>query len=61
MPPTIQRTLKSKEVAHLLDICPDDVIYLARKEKLKGIKKGKYWEFKFRDVQDYRKQRAKEG
>ena len=58
--PSPKRMLKSKDVAHLLDVCPDDVLYLARTDKLKGIKKGKFWEFRFQDVQSYRKKMAKE-
>jgi hypothetical protein len=58
--PAIKRNLKSKDVAHILDMSPDDVIVLARTEKLKGIKKGKYWFFRFQDVESYRKKLAKE-
>ncbi len=52
---TINRTLKSKDVAYLLDCSPDDVILLAKTELLKGKKKGKYWVFRFQDVERYRK------
>jgi hypothetical protein len=51
--------LRSKDVAHLLDCSPDDVIDLARKEKLKGVKQGRYWGFRFQDVESYRKKMAK--
>jgi len=47
--------LKSKHVAHLLDCSPDDVIELARSGKLKGAKEGRYWFFRFRDVEAYQK------
>ena len=47
--------LKSKDVAHILDLPPDDVIYLARKGKLRGVKEGKYWKFRLRDVKYYQK------
>ena len=53
-------TLKSKDVAHILDCSPDDVLYLARTEKLRAVKKGKYWMFTFRDVQTYRKKMMRE-
>ena len=32
--------LKSKDVAHVLDLSPDDVIWLARKGKLRAVKRG---------------------
>jgi excisionase family DNA binding protein len=47
--------LKSKEVAHILDCCPDDVIDLARKEKLRAIKQGRFWRFRQADVMTYKK------
>jgi hypothetical protein len=56
--PTTKRNLKSKDVAHILDLSPDDVILLARTEKLKGIKDGKYWMFSFQDVASYRKRKG---
>ncbi len=52
--------LKSKDVAHILDLPPDDVIYLARKGKLRGVKEGKYWKFRLRDVKYYQKRAQKD-
>jgi len=52
--------LKSKDVAHILDLPPDDVIYLARKGKLRGVKEGKYWKFRLRDVKYYQKKAQKD-
>ena len=52
--------LKSKDVAHILDLPPDDVIYLARKGKLRGVKEGKYWKFRLRDVKYFQKKRTRE-
>ena len=49
------RILRSNHVAHLLDLPPDDVICLARKGKLRGVKEGKYWLFRLRDVNVYKK------
>jgi hypothetical protein len=61
MPAVKKETLlKSKDVAHILDLPPDDVIYLARKGKLRGVKEGKYWKFRLRDVKYFQKKRAKE-
>jgi hypothetical protein len=55
--PAVKREtlLRSKDVAHILDLPPDDVIYLARKGKLRGVKEGKYWKFRLRDVKYYQK------
>lgn len=56
MPAAKKETLlRSKDVAHILDLPPDDVIYLARKGKLRGVKEGKYWKFRLRDVKYYQK------
>jgi hypothetical protein len=52
--------LRSKDVAHILDLPPDDVIYLARKGKLRGVKEGKYWKFRLRDVKYYQKRVQKD-
>ena len=52
--------LRSKDVAHILDLPPDDVIYLARKGKLRGVKEGKYWKFRLRDVKYYQKRLKQE-
>jgi hypothetical protein len=52
--------LRSKDVAHILDLPPDDVIYLARKGKLRGVKEGKYWKFRLRDVKYYQKKLLKD-
>jgi len=58
--PKAKRILKSKDVAHLLDLSPDNVNGLARNAKLKGSKEGKYWVFRFEDVQKYQKKLARE-
>ena len=52
---TTETLLKSREVAHILDCSPDDVIDLARKEKLKAIKQGRVWRFRQADVMAYKK------
>ena len=41
-----QTLLRSKDAAHILDCCPDDVLDLRRKGKLKGKKRGLYWGFR---------------
>jgi len=52
--------LRSKDVAHILDLPPDDVIYLARKGKLRAVKEGKYWKFRLRDVRVYQSRAQKQ-
>jgi hypothetical protein len=47
--------LKSKDVAHILDCSPDDVIDLARKGKLQAIKQGRFWRFRESDIVSYKK------
>jgi len=47
--------LKSRDVAHILDCSPDDVIDLARKGKLRAVKQGRFWRFRESDVASYQK------
>ena len=47
--------LRSKDVAHILDCSPDDVIELARRGKLRASKQGRFWRFKHNDVLTYKK------
>ncbi len=53
-------SLRSKDVAHILDCSPDDVIDKARKGKLKGFKEGRYWRFLYKDVKQYHNQMLKD-
>jgi len=46
--------LRSLDVAHVLDCCPDDVNELAQKGELKGTEPGRYWWFRPEDVLDQR-------
>jgi len=46
--------LRFKDVAHILDCSPDDVAELARRNKLKGPKQGKFWRFRQEDVVAYK-------
>ncbi len=46
--------LRSKDVAHILDLSPDDVLELAGKGKLKGEKQGRFWRFRLADVMAYK-------
>ncbi len=43
-------TLKSRDLAVLLDTTPDDVNLKARKGVIKGFKRGKQWRFRDKDV-----------
>ena len=51
--------LRSRDVAHVLDMAPDDVNYLVRKGKLRATKAGKFWRFRLRDVMAYKLQQEK--
>ena len=53
--PAAKPLLRSKDVAHILDMSPDDVVYLARKGKLRASKSGKFWRYRLADVTAYRK------
>ena len=53
--PELKKLLRSKDVAHLLDCSPDDVIFLARTSKLRAVKKGRYWAFRFKDIEEFKK------
>jgi excisionase family DNA binding protein len=52
--------LRSKDVAHILDCSPDDVIELARSGKLKGTKSGRFWRFREPDVMAYKKENSEQ-
>jgi excisionase family DNA binding protein len=52
--------LGSKEVAHILDMGPDEVIELARKGELKATKPGRFWKFRSRDAMAYKRKLEKE-
>jgi len=55
MPTKKESLLRSKDVAHILDCSPDDVIELARRGKLRASKQGRFWRFKHNDVLVYKK------
>ena len=52
--------LNSNDVAHILDDTPDDILVLARKGLLRGVKNGKRWKFKRRDIISYMQKIKKE-
>ncbi|MEW6441838.1 MAG: helix-turn-helix domain-containing protein [bacterium] len=52
----IEKRLRSKDVAHILDCCPDDVHELARRGRLRAFKVGRFWLYRHEDVVAYKKQ-----
>jgi excisionase family DNA binding protein len=51
--------MRSRDVAHILDVSPDDVIEVARQGKLKARKKGRFWRFRKSDVMAFQKRYRK--
>lgn len=45
------KILKTRDVAQVLDLCPDNVSDMARKGILQGYKKGNQWRFRRKDVE----------
>jgi excisionase family DNA binding protein len=52
--------LTSREAAITLDVSPDSVNALARMNKLPGIKVGRQWRFKKRDITLLKRQMGKQ-
>jgi len=52
--------LRSVDVAHLLDCSPDAVYPLAKSGELPAIKHGRYYRFRYEDVEAYKEEREKE-
>jgi excisionase family DNA binding protein len=42
-PPKADNALRTKDVAHVLDCSPDDVIELCKKGKLQAFRVGRFW------------------
>jgi len=59
--PSKKPLLRSKDVAHILDCSPDDVIELARRGKLKATKEGRFWRYRPRDVEAYKRRNEKQS
>ena len=51
--------LRSRDVAHVLDCSPDDVYALIRRGELPAIRKGRFWRFRLRDVEEYLRSKAR--
>jgi excisionase family DNA binding protein len=50
--------LRSKDVAHILDCSPDDVIELVHRGKLTAMKVGRIWKYRMVDVLAYQRRHA---
>jgi excisionase family DNA binding protein len=48
--------LNSRQVAEILDLSPDTVNELARKQMLPGVKRGRQWRFRRRDIAFFKRQ-----
>ena len=52
--------LRSKDVANILDLSPDDVIDLVHKRKLTATKVGRIWRFRPEDVMAHKRRQDKQ-
>ena len=52
--------LNSRQVAALLELSPDTVNELARKNVLPGVKRGRQWRFRRQDIALFKKQQQKQ-
>ena len=53
--------LNSRQVAELLDLSPDTINELTRKHSLPGMKRGRQWRFRRRDVDFFKRQRREQA
>jgi excisionase family DNA binding protein len=51
------KVLRTREVAQVLDLCPDNVSDMARKGILHGYKKGNQWRFRRKDIEAWMRDR----
>ena len=52
--------LRSKDVAHLLDVSPDEVVQLAQSRKIKATKVGRLWRYRLADIKAYMKRQERD-
>jgi excisionase family DNA binding protein len=52
--------LRSRDVAQLLDLTPDEVVQLAQSGKLRATKVGRLWRYRLADVIAYRKRQERD-
>ena len=55
-----EELLNSRQVAVILDLSPDTVNELARKNILPAFKKGKQWRFRRRDISIFYKKQSRD-
>ena len=53
--------LNSRQAAALLELSPDTVNVLARKNVLPGVKRGRQWRFRHQDVTLFKKLQQKQA
>jgi excisionase family DNA binding protein len=51
--------LRTKDVAHILDLSPDEVVELIHKKRLRAIKVGQIWRYSLEDVEAYKRTTGK--
>ena len=49
-----KKFLRARDVAHILDCCPDDLYPLIHTGELKASKVGRLWRFRLEDVKEYK-------
>ena len=49
-----EELLRPRDVAHILDCCPDDLYPLIYAGEIKAEKVGRLWKFHLEDVMDYK-------
>ncbi len=52
--------INSRQAAALLELSPDTVNELARKNVLAGVKRGRQWRFRRQDITLFKKQQQKQ-
>lgn len=52
--------LNSRQAAEILDLSPDTVNELARRQALPGVKRGRQWRFRHRDVTVFKSQKQEQ-
>jgi excisionase family DNA binding protein len=49
-----EQLLRPRDVAHILDCCPDDLYPLIYAGEIKAQKVGRLWKFRMKDVMDFK-------
>jgi excisionase family DNA binding protein len=55
---TRPKVLKTRDLAQVLDLCPDSVSDMARRGIIHGYKKGNQWRFRRKDVEAWLRARV---